>query len=74
MALKKGSKMIEQLEKDLANIAKAIDQSAANHNVLMGQKIALEHVIAKMKEAVVKVETVSEAVEQVVDTSPASNN
>ncbi len=41
--------MLEDFKKDLESIVKAIEQSLANHNVLLGQKQAIEHVIAKIE-------------------------
>jgi hypothetical protein len=42
---------LEVFLKDLENVTKALEQSLNNHNVLCGQKQALEHVIGKLKEA-----------------------
>ncbi len=55
------------LEKDLANVVSAIEQSLANHNVLIGQKQGLEYVINKMKQGAQAVETVATAVEGVIE-------
>ncbi len=41
--------MLEGLKKDLESIVNAIEQSLANHNVLLGQKQAIEHVIKKIE-------------------------
>ena len=58
---------IEQFEKDLANVTTAIEQSLTNHNVLIGQKQALIHVIAKLKEAAQAVEKIATVADQVVE-------
>ncbi len=58
---------IEQFEKDLANVTQAIEQSMANHNVLIGQKQALMHVIDKMKQGAQVVEKVADIAETVIE-------
>ena len=55
--------ILEDLEKDLENIVKAIEQTLANHNVLLGQKTAIASVIARMKEAADVAETVAPVLE-----------
>lgn len=72
---------LAEFEKDLEGIKQTLEQTLANANVLIGQRQALEAVVAKIKggaqavEAVATtVEKVADAVEQVVDTSPASTN
>ena len=50
------TEMLEQFERDLNIVEKAIEQSMANHNVLVGQKQTILHYIAKFKEGAEKVE------------------
>lgn len=64
--------MLAGLEKDLEGVVKAIEQSIANHNMLLGQKQGLEHVIAKIKTAAQTVENVASATEAVVEAVPES--
>ena len=61
--------MLAELEKDLDIVVKALEQSLANHNVLIGQKQGIEHVIAKIKSSAVSVEKTAETVEKVADTA-----
>jgi hypothetical protein len=64
---------LSELEKDLQTVLAAIEQSAANHNVLIGQKQGLEHVITKMKQVAVAVENAANVVEGVIEPAPAAS-
>lgn len=64
--------MLAELEKDLDIVVKALEQSLANHNVLIGQKQGIEHVIAKIKSSAQAVEKVADAAETVVEAVPES--
>ncbi len=59
---------IEQFKKDLAATEQAINQAAANTNVLIGQKQALEHCIKKLEEAAsIVAEAIVDVVAEVVE-------
>lgn len=73
--------MIEQLEKDLESVVKAVEQAVANVNILNGQKQGLEHAVKAIKAAAIAtekvasvVEHVASAAEQVIDTSTATQD
>lgn len=53
---------IEELEKKVANITQQIEQSLANHHILIGSKLTLEGLLLEAKKAKSNdtVETVSE--------------
>lgn len=58
---------LEQFKKDLETASTALEQSAANHNALVGQKKTLEYVIAKLKDDLAKAEEVASGAEIVVE-------
>lgn len=61
---------LEDIEKDIASVMKAIEQSIANHNILLGQLQGLQHVQGKLKSTVDCVAGVADTVEKVVDAIP----
>lgn len=54
--------MLQQLEAKLESIVKQLEQSAANHNYLLGCKAALESAVADFKAEVPVVEEVAQVV------------
>ena len=64
--------MLEQFERDLQIVEKAIEQSLANHNVLLGQKQTILHYIEKTKAAAATVEKAASTVEEVANTVEAT--
>ena len=65
--------MIAQLEKDLAEVVKAIEQAFANVNILQGQKQGLEHALRAIKAAADVTETVTTALEgEVIPAAPVT--
>ncbi len=62
--------MLEQFERDLAIVEKALEQSLSNHNVLIGQKQTILHYIAKAKEVSDSIDKMADTVETVVEAVP----
>ena len=68
-----GLKMtLAEIEQDIANVAKALEQTLANHNILVGQRQALEHIVSKIKAAAQDTATVATDVETVINTADAA--
>jgi chaperonin cofactor prefoldin len=53
---------VEQLEQEVAALAQQIDQSGANHHILVGKKMAVEAFLAEAKKAPAPVEVTAEPV------------
>jgi len=65
---------VEQLEAEATNLAQQVEQSAANHHILVGKKLAVEAFLAEAKKTAAlvddvakEVSVVAEGVEHVVD-------
>lgn len=62
---------VEQLEAKLAQLAQEVEQSAANHHILVGSKMTIQGFLAEAKKAAEVVSDVCTKVEQVCDTASA---
>lgn len=58
---------VEQLEKKVAELAQQVEQSAANHHVLLGSKMTYEGLLLEARKAAATVATVANEVEKAID-------
>lgn len=62
---------VEELEKKVAELAVQVEQSAANHHVLLGSKMTYDSLLLQAKKAAEVVKEVAEVTEAVADAMAA---